>query len=114
MHLKLLRTIFYIGLLFNFSCTAYKNVPYFKDINQDTAVEKIVNYKPLLIRSGDIISIHVSSMNPPADAIFNSNGEYKLDKYSTTINASDNSADNTAFGYLVDSEGIINLPYINK
>lgn len=114
MNLKLIRLFLFIGPLFEFSCTAYKNVPYFKDIDKDTAVEKIVNYKPLLVRSGDIISIHVSSMNPPADAIFNSNAEYKLDKYSATINPSENTADNTAPGYLVDSEGDINLPYVGQ
>lgn len=113
MNLKPLRIILFIGILFNFSCTAYKTVPYFKDINKDTAV-KIMNYKPLLIQSGDVLSIHVSSLNPQADAVFNANGEYKFDRYSTTIDASNNGSENAELGYLVDSEGSVNLPYIGQ
>lgn len=114
MNLKLHKIILFTGLLFNFSCTSYKHVPYFRDINENAAAEKISNYKPLLIQSGDIISIHVSSLNPQADAVFNSSGEYRLDRASNTVSTSDNSWDNIEPGYLVDSEGLINLPYIGQ
>jgi polysaccharide export outer membrane protein len=114
MNLKLLRILFFASLLTNFSCTTYKHVPYFTDLGNTASIEKITNYKPLTIESGDIISIHVSSMNSQADAVFNANAEYKLDKATTAVSPTDLPTDNTAPGYLVDPEGMVNLPYIGR
>lgn len=75
------------------SCSSYKSVPYFQDLNRSsTATEKIDNYSPFIIQKEDILSITVSSLNP--DAWQDGN--------------------NKESGYLVDEEGNIQLPLIGS
>ena len=56
------------------SCSSYKKIPYFQDLNKTTVTkETIGNYIALTIQAEDIIAINVSSLNPEASAIFNYN-----------------------------------------
>jgi len=84
----------YILLVYLFSsCSSYKSVPYFQDLNRSsTATEKIDNYSPFIIQKEDILSITVSSLNP--DAWQDGN--------------------NKESGYLVDEDGNIQLPLIGS
>lgn len=91
------------------SCTSYKNIPYFKDLDkEEPSINQIQNFSPLTIQPGDILGINVSSLNPEASAIFN----YNLNR----INGSnfDTSPNNPVVGYLVDQNGEIEIPLIGK
>lgn len=109
MKLKLCTVILLSVVSLCFSCTSYKDVPYFQDVNQNSVTkEEITNYSPLTIEPGDILGIHENSLNPEADVVFNNN----LNR----INGSnlDVSPQNVVIGYLVDAKGNIRLPYIGE
>ncbi|HMF70568.1 MAG TPA: polysaccharide biosynthesis/export family protein [Flavitalea sp.] len=98
--------LFCISLSFC-SCSTYKNIPYFQDINRDSVtVQEILNSSPLTIHANDILGINVISLSQDASALFNSN----LNR--TTGNNYDNSAANPVIGYLVDQHGYIEVPLI--
>jgi len=114
MNLKQLRNFLFIVALFNFSCTPYKNVAYFQNLKNDPRfVEKIVNYDPITIQTGDLLSIHAASLNPQADVVFNNYIQYNelqpVSSGSTLIRPQE---DPSAVGYLVDLDGNITLPLI--
>lgn len=109
MKLKTLNLFFLIIILFCFSCSSYKEIPYFQDLNQNTITkEEITNFSPLTVQPGDLLAINVTSLNPDASAVFN----YNLNRTSG-IN-SDVSAQNAVIGYLVDLNGNIRLPLIGE
>ena len=75
------------------SCSSYKNVPYFQNLNRSKpSSEAIENFSPLTIQPSDILGITVSSLNPQA--------------------WSDSSHMET--GYLVDQQGEIKLPLVGR
>ena len=90
-HFSLL--IFVAAILTFNSCSSYKNIPYFQNLNKSAPTrEDIQNFSPLTIQPSDILGISVSSLNPQA--------------------WSDSSYRET--GYLVDQQGEIKLPLIGK
>lgn len=111
MKLKHFLTLFFATLIFfNFSCTEYKNIPYFQDISKDSVtVENINNYTPLTIQPGDLIAFHVSSLNADASAMFN----YNLERPNGQSNL-DRSEENAVLGFLVDKAGNIHLPMLGE
>jgi polysaccharide biosynthesis/export protein len=121
-HMKL-RQLTYILLmivLFGFSCTPYKNVPYFQDVQKDSVTtEAINNFKPITIQPGDLLAVHVSSPNHTADAIFNYNLE-RPDGANGTSSQIDGGAlggipaETIVYGYLVDGDGNIKMPYLGS
>jgi polysaccharide export outer membrane protein len=90
------------------SCSPYKQVPYFQDLDRSTVVtEEIKNYSPLTIQPGDILGISVTSnSDPSAVAVFN----YNLNRVNG-VNT-DFSPSNVVIGYLVDEKGEIQIPYL--
>ncbi|WP_031529599.1 polysaccharide biosynthesis/export family protein [Dyadobacter crusticola] len=91
------------------SCSSYKNVPYFKDLNQALpSIDTVGNYSSLTIQVDDILGINVTSLNPDASVIFN----YNLGRVNG--NNFDNSNGNPVVGYLVDQNGNIQLPLIGS
>lgn len=98
-------------LLFGFSCTSYKSIPYLQDLNRDSITrEKITNYSPLTIQKGDLLALHVTSLSEEASAMFN----YNLARpYGIGGNLS-TPEENAVIGYYVDPEGNINLPLIGS
>jgi polysaccharide export outer membrane protein len=104
-----------ILIIFISSCTPYKTVPYFQDLKRDsiTAIkEKITNFSPLTIQPGDLLALHVTSLNREADAVYN----YNLER-PNGLNVGTNvgvSSENVVYGYLVDQQGNINLPDVGK
>lgn len=81
------------GLLTFFSCSSYRKIPYFQDVNRERrAIEDINNYSPLTIQPSDILSVTVSSLNPLA---YNDSAGREL-------------------GYLVNQDGEVSLPLIGK
>ncbi len=116
MKLRYFLIIFFVTTLFNYSCTSYKNVPYFQDVRRDSVLtEKINNFTPLTIQPGDLLAIHVTSMNREADQIFNYNLERPSGVNSVTNNTTvGGQAENAVYGYLVDNDGNIHLPMIGS
>ncbi|WP_017259460.1 polysaccharide biosynthesis/export family protein [Pedobacter arcticus] len=98
---------FLVFLILSSSCSSYKDIPYYQDLNHDSpSQEQITNYSPLTIQPADILGINVNSRNPESSSVFN----YNLNKVNG--NNFDNSPDNPVTGYLVDKNGEIELPLI--
>ncbi len=94
------------------SCSSYRNVPYFQDVDQNTiSKEDINNYSPFVIQSGDLLGINVTTDSKGAEA-FN----YNLNRISgisgDTGLHNEMGSQNSVIGFLVDVNGNINLPYI--
>ena len=104
---KILLSLSYLLILsLFFSCSSYKEIPYFQDLDRSKTVrENIGNYSPLTIQPEDILGINVSSLNPEASAVFN----YNLN---SITGANNNDLNNPVTGYLVDQKGEIQLPLI--
>jgi polysaccharide export outer membrane protein len=74
------------------SCSSYKDVPYFQDLNRSASTrENIKNYSPLIIQPEDVLNIKVSSLNPGAWQDSTGKDEY-----------------------LVSNEGTIQLPFLGE
>lgn len=89
------------------SCSSYKNIPYFQDLNDPKFQEKIKNYSPVIIQQADLLGINVTSRNPESSTIFNYNLTPINGGYTITEN-------NPVVGYLVDENGEIHLPLIGS
>lgn len=81
-------------------CASRKNIVYFNDIEKMKAADTLNYFSPIIIQPGDILQITVSTINRDVTALFN------------PLNSGDVAA--TAPGYVVDSEGFIELPLIGK
>jgi polysaccharide export outer membrane protein len=110
-----MKQILYLSIvvvLFFSSCgVAYKQVPYFQDLGDKTIEEDIQNHYTLRIQKDDILAITVSSLNPEASAIFNMGNTSSVTPNQSAGNSSLNPSV-TANGFLVDQEGLIQLPLI--
>ncbi|MFI5158484.1 MAG: polysaccharide biosynthesis/export family protein [Sphingobacteriales bacterium] len=92
------------AILLNSCNSYYKDVPYYQNLDHSrVSEEKINNYTPLRIQSGDILGITVTSLN---ENITNTNSEFNA--------SSKNPAgqDVLADGYRVDPGGAVHLPYV--
>ena len=89
------------ALLFNSSCTSTKNVAYFSNVGDTSYASRPP--KDIPIQNNDLLNISISSLNPQASAIFNAN---------STVSNSANSE--PTGGYLVNSEGNIQLPILGN
>lgn len=85
----------------------YKTIPYFTDLPDTAKIEQqINNYTILKIQKDDILEIKVSSLNAEASAIFN------FGNTSTSNTGSNLSTSATGNGFIVDQNGMIQLPYL--
>jgi polysaccharide export outer membrane protein len=97
-----------IIVLFCYSCSTYEHVPYFQDLDQNNITrEEINNYSPLLIQSGDILAVNVTSSSAGTEE-FN----YNLNRVGGTNNGQ--GPESAVIGYLVDPNGNINLPFVGQ
>src|ERR1700744_1653691 len=111
MNLKSKKLSFLVVVIIAFccSCSSYKNVPYFQDLDQNNITrEEINNYSPLLIQSGDILAIHVSSASNGTE-LFN----FNLGRVNGE-SGGNNPPESSVVGFLVDANGNVNLPYIGQ
>jgi polysaccharide export outer membrane protein len=93
------------------SCVSPKSIVYFQGDTTRFSTTKIQQSYIPTIASNDMLSIIVGSLNTEANAIFNAANEF------TSSSVSYGAGSSTArqpFGYLVDSEGNIELPLIGK
>ena len=75
-----------------------KDISYFQDISDSLSVQAITKDFEAIVQSGDILSIHVTSLSQEASSFFNVVGE-----------STDKQVANT---YLVDASGNIEMPLI--
>lgn len=99
-------SIFFVSFIL-ISCGGNKQFVYLKGI-QDTAVIDSVFTKPLTIKSGDQLSISLSSLNSEADAIIN-----QSNSGGGASNSVGNSGANVV-GYFVSENGTINMPRLGS
>ena len=98
-----------IIVLFFCSCSTYDHVPYFQDLDQNSITrEEINNYSPLIIQSGDLLAISVSTTSAGAEQF-----SYNLNRISGS-QGNETQPQNSVIGYLVDNNGNINLPFIGQ
>src|ERR1700692_4378532 len=92
-----------------YSCSPYKQIPYFQDLDRNSITkEGINNYSPLIIQPGDLLAINVASPSQGAEQF-----GYNLQHISGTTGDSKN-PENTVIGFLVDLNGNINLPFLGQ
>lgn len=92
-----------VTLLFALSsCTSYKKIPYFQDLDRSKVTnETIDNYSSLTIQPLDQLSLSVQSLNPEASSVFNNN-----------LQNAGTSTTNANYGYTVDKNGEVKLPLV--
>lgn len=85
-------------LMLNESCITRKDISYFQDIEDTLTIQNITKDFEAIIQTGDIISVHVSSLSKEASSFFNVVGERTDEQVANT--------------YLVDASGSIEMPLI--
>lgn len=100
------------------SCINSKKIIYFSNLN-DTALGRIyvqdsVQHFVARIESGDILDIHVTSMNSAADAPFNQSSLPASPGEGTGASTGTLGSTGGNRGYLVDESGYIDYPIIGK
>ena len=94
-----------------FSCISPKNIVYFQGDTLRYSSEAIKQTYTPTIQPGDLLSIVVGSLSPESDAIFNVPNQFTT----TSMNYSSTGAGRSqSLGYLVDSEGNIEMPLVGK
>jgi polysaccharide export outer membrane protein len=98
-------TLLVVAAMSMSSCLNYKKVPYFTDLPASDTIASINNpYESPVIQKNDMISITVGSISPEANAIFGFNAG----------SAGGQSSYSTGSNYMVDMEGVIEMPLLNK
>lgn len=94
----ILLLILFPVLILSESCMTRKDISYFQDLEDSVSIQKITRDFEAVIQTGDIISIHVTSLSQEASSFFNVVGE--------------NGDQQVANTYLVDAGGNIEMPLI--
>lgn len=97
------------------SCANYKEIPYFKNIPSDSGYVykdgvqiKTATYEEIKIQPNDILNIAIQTIDPDLNATIMG------DAPKPTIGVSVSGNNNNIQGYLVDHEGMIELPIAGK
>lgn len=112
---RILNSALLFGLLslgFATSCVSPKSIVYFQGDSIKVSSQEIKHKYVPLIQSNDLLSIIVGSLNAEANEVFNTPNSYTTasTNYSTTAGG----ARIQPLGYLVDSDGSIDVPLIGK
>lgn len=98
------------------SCTSYKNIPYFKNLPDSTYVYKngvkinTTAYEELKIQPDDILQVTIQTIDPELNNVMGTGVQAQAG--SNVQTGRSNTADIT--GYLVNKEGMIELPVAGK
>jgi polysaccharide export outer membrane protein len=116
-----LKKVFFIALiLLNTSCSVYKDIPYFQDLDHKRITQEAVdNYSPLKIQVGDLLGINVASLSPvnefsPSNARVTGNIETNGSNKANVPMGQENANNNPIYGYRVSPSGEVMLPYVGK
>lgn len=121
MHIRLFCLLAFLGLAA--SCNTYKNFAYFKDMpDSGREVLPTAHYQQLRIRTDDILSITVETMDPTANVIFStptamSTPAMPLSPGSSSSAGTPAGTVTTGTGgatYLVDRRGEIQMPLLGN
>ena len=91
--------LFCLLIVMGTSCVSTQKSTYFYNAQDTMFLSKLDDMEPP-IQKNDILSISISSLNPEASAIFNSTNNF--------------STNTTGSGYLVNSDGFIQLPILGN
>lgn len=107
MRLTIIVAVAAVGLAIA-GCRSVRRVVYMQDADMaDT--EKVTNYFDVKIKTGDLLSIIVSSKNPEAAAIFNlQSSDYQVSATGARMGPT------KLVGYLVDKAGNIDFPVLGR
>jgi len=94
-------------VIYNSSCITTQPTTYFNNAKDASFAPSTKDSSLVLIQKNDILSIVISSLNPEASAIFNTTNV-------STTNYTTTGTYQSTGGYLVNSEGIIELPIIGN
>lgn len=99
--------------LFLFSCSAPRNLQYFRDIPDSNKQGKLPTalFIPPVIQADDILSINVLTADPAATQSINA---ANLPIQTTGLYIQQNAIDQAVTGYLVDKNGNIQVPIIGQ
>ena len=101
MHKKILFSCLIFLVIFS-SCSSYKKIPYYQDLDYSSqSREPVENYSALHIQPADLLAINVNSRNPESSSIFRN-----------SLQVGSNPLEAPISGYLVDTLGQIDLPII--
>jgi len=89
------------------SCVDTRKTTYFNDLQNGSVIPSTKDSSNILIQRNDILSIVITSLNPEASSIFNAPNTAITNFTSTGSNQSTG-------GYLVNSEGLIQLPILGN
>jgi polysaccharide biosynthesis/export protein len=108
MSIRLLSSIFIVISVFIFtSCVTTSKVAYFENA-QDTTYRKNIGATEAPLQKNDFLSIAISSLSPEASAIFNP-------IYNSGEKTANNESKNAQYvGYLISSDGYIQLPILGN
>lgn len=115
-------SVFFILLMFLFqSCVTYKNPAYFQDF-ADTAkpaIAKTVPFKTPTIQPDDILSITIQTIDNDISGLLNNTNSISGNTSAVPVNGATTpaltaSGQQTVNGYLVDKDGMVELPFIGK
>ena len=100
----------FLGL--NTSCVSPKTIVYFQGDSSRYSSQEITQMYVPLIQPNDILSIVVGSLNAEANEVFNTPNLFTM--ASTNYSATGGGAKVQPLGYLVDSDGSIEVPLVGK
>jgi len=96
-----------------FSCASKEDILYFQDVKDFETIVKENDFSPTF-KVDDLISIHISTLNPVASAPFNLVVGQAGDIGGSNNIGGGNNANATQISYLVDEEGNIDFPVLGK
>ena len=93
-------------VVFCFSCNSTKRSTYFNDLQDANILPNFADTIYPIIQKNDILSVTISSLNAEASALFNLPNTFSSTNTVTNTNGQNGS------GYLVNSDGFIQLPIL--
>ncbi len=97
-----------IAIVWGQSCVTTQPTTYFNNAQNASYTPSVEDSSLVTIEKNDILSIVITSLNPEASAIFNASTNGSNTNYTTT------GAGQSITGYLVNSEGFIELPILGS
>lgn len=103
--------IYFLSFLFIItyatSCVNTKKATYFNDLQDGNVIPSLNDTISTIIQKNDILSIVITSLNPEASAIFNASN-------ASITNFTSAGSNQSTSGYLVNTEGSIQLPILGN